>query len=158
MSDSEDSMVTYTAVSSPFDDGSDIGSPGVDGPPIMPEDPYTYIMAAYQEDEILLAEEQPLPAAVSPTADSPGYVPESDSEEDDEDPEEDLADYPADRDDDDDDDDEDEDEEEEEHWIIEGQDTFDIALSQVTQLFLVSTRKHKDEDKEGNKQSRFLPI
>ncbi|GKD64343.1 hypothetical protein Tco_1306451, partial [Tanacetum coccineum] len=27
---------------------SDIGSPGVDGPPIMPEDPYAYIVAAYQ--------------------------------------------------------------------------------------------------------------
>ncbi|GJS89938.1 hypothetical protein Tco_0772574 [Tanacetum coccineum] len=39
MLDSEDSTVTYTAVSSPFKDGSDIGSPGVDGPPIMPEDP-----------------------------------------------------------------------------------------------------------------------
>ncbi|GJZ13719.1 hypothetical protein Tco_0548949 [Tanacetum coccineum] len=48
MSDSEDSTVTYTAVSSPFEDGSDIGLPGVDGPPIMPEDPYAYIMAAYQ--------------------------------------------------------------------------------------------------------------
>ncbi|GJZ71638.1 hypothetical protein Tco_0635489 [Tanacetum coccineum] len=81
MLDSEDSTVTYTAVSSPFQDGSDIGSPGVDGLPIMPEDPYAYIMAAY--------------------SDSPGYVPESDPEEepeeDDEDPEEDPADYPADR-------------------------------------------------------------
>ncbi|GJR35573.1 hypothetical protein Tco_1211257 [Tanacetum coccineum] len=53
------------------------------------------------EDEVLAAEELPLPAAVSPTADSPGYVPESDPEEDpeeddDEDPEEDPADYPAD--------------------------------------------------------------
>ncbi|GKG09934.1 hypothetical protein Tco_0338680, partial [Tanacetum coccineum] len=69
------------------------------------------------EDEILPAEEQPLPAAASsPTADSPGHVPESDPEEDDEDPEEDPADYPANGDDDDDDDeDEDEDEEEEEH-------------------------------------------
>ncbi|GJY99503.1 hypothetical protein Tco_0516933 [Tanacetum coccineum] len=142
----------------------------VDGPPIMPEDPYAYIMAAYQvppspdyipgpevppspdhipgpeepqspppmdfvpepmypeyipqEDEILPAEEQLLPAIASPTADSPGYVPESDPveepEEDDEDPEEDPADYPADRDDDDEeeeepfgDDAEDEDEEEE---------------------------------------------
>ncbi|GJW43745.1 hypothetical protein Tco_0072544 [Tanacetum coccineum] len=163
MSDSEDSTVTYTAVSSPFEDGSDIGSPGVDGLPIMPEDPYAYIMAGYQvppspdyipgpevlpspdyipgpeepqspppldfipepmypeyipqEDEILLAEEQPLPAAASPTADSPEYVPESDleeePEEDDEDPEEDPADYPADRDDDDKDEDEDEEEEEE---------------------------------------------
>ncbi|GKF95475.1 hypothetical protein Tco_0288210, partial [Tanacetum coccineum] len=96
----------------PFEDGSDIGSPGVDGPLIMPEDPYAYIMAAYQEDEIILAEEQPLPAAASHTTDSPGYVPESDLEEepkeDDEDPEEDLADYPADRDDDDDDEEEEE--------------------------------------------------
>ncbi|GJR54478.1 putative reverse transcriptase domain-containing protein [Tanacetum coccineum] len=149
----KDSTVTYTAVSSPFEDGSDIGSPGVDGPPIMPEDPYAYIMAAYQvppspdyipgpeepqspppldfvpepmypeyipqEDEILLAKEQPLPAAASPTADSPGYVPESDPEEepeeDDEDPEEDPADYPADRDDDDDEDEDEDEEEEEEH-------------------------------------------
>ncbi|GKG34139.1 hypothetical protein Tco_0436835, partial [Tanacetum coccineum] len=61
------------------------------------------------------AEEQPLPVdAASPTADSLGYVPESDPEEDDEDPKEDLADYPADGDDDDDDKDEDEDEDEEE--------------------------------------------
>ncbi|GJS29348.1 hypothetical protein Tco_0489968 [Tanacetum coccineum] len=98
MSDSEDSTVTYTAVSSPFEDRSDIGSPRVDGPPIMPEDPYAYIVAAYQappspdympgleepqslppldfvpelmypeymplEDEILSAEEQPLPEEI----------------------------------------------------------------------------------------------
>ncbi|GJT95707.1 putative reverse transcriptase domain-containing protein [Tanacetum coccineum] len=97
MSDSEDSTVTYTAVSSPFEDGSDIGSPGVDGPPIMPEDPYAYIMAAYQVP--------PSPDYIqsTSTADSPEYVPESDleeePEEDDEDPEEDPADYPADKDD-----------------------------------------------------------
>ncbi|GJT80134.1 hypothetical protein Tco_1054476, partial [Tanacetum coccineum] len=101
MSDSEDSTVTYTTVSSLFSDLPDIGSPRVDGPPVMPEDPYTYV-PVYPEfmppkDEILLAEEQPLPAAVSPTTDSPGYVPESDPEEDpeendDEDPEEDPAD------------------------------------------------------------------
>ncbi|GKF88496.1 hypothetical protein Tco_0259373, partial [Tanacetum coccineum] len=72
------------------------------------------------EDKVLPAEEQPLPAAVSPTADSPGYIPESD-------PEEDPADYPADGGDDNDDDDEssdddeyddedvEEDEDEEEH-------------------------------------------
>ncbi|GKF92414.1 hypothetical protein Tco_0279133, partial [Tanacetum coccineum] len=63
------------------------------------------------------AEEQPMPAADSPTHQSPGYIPESDPEEDleednEEDPEEDPADYPADRGDDDDDDD---DTEEEEH-------------------------------------------
>ncbi|GJS97352.1 hypothetical protein Tco_0804320 [Tanacetum coccineum] len=49
----------------------------------------------------------PLPAADSPTHQSPGYIPESDPEEDleeddEEDPEEDPADYPADRGDDDD--------------------------------------------------------
>ncbi|GJZ85346.1 hypothetical protein Tco_0650685, partial [Tanacetum coccineum] len=58
---------------------------------------------------------QLLPAAASPTADSPVYVPESEPEEepeeDDEDPNEDPADYPADRDDDDDGDDDDEEEE-----------------------------------------------
>ncbi|GJS70536.1 hypothetical protein Tco_0703377 [Tanacetum coccineum] len=48
MSDSKDSTVTYTQVSSPFADLSDIGSPGVDGPPMMQEDPYAYIVAAYQ--------------------------------------------------------------------------------------------------------------
>ncbi|GKG39861.1 hypothetical protein Tco_0464006, partial [Tanacetum coccineum] len=46
-------------------------------------------------DEVFPAEEQPLPAADSPTHQSPGYIPESD-------PEEDPADYPADRGDDDD--------------------------------------------------------
>ncbi|GJT98168.1 hypothetical protein Tco_1093686 [Tanacetum coccineum] len=132
MSDSEDSTVTYTVVSSLFTDLPNIGSPGVDGPPVMLEDPYAYMVAAFQaspspdyvsgpeyppspefvpepvypefmplEDEILPAEEQPLPATVSPTADSPGYVPESDPEEypeedDDEDPKEDPADYTAD--------------------------------------------------------------
>ncbi|GKA96491.1 hypothetical protein Tco_0818586 [Tanacetum coccineum] len=140
MSDSEDSTVTYTAVSSPFEGLSDIGSPGVDGPTMIPEDPYAYVVAAFQalpsldympgpeepeqapplpefvpepvyqefmppEDDVLPAEEQLLPAAISPTADSPGYIPESDLEEDpkednDEDPEEALADYPTHRDDD----------------------------------------------------------
>ncbi|GJV43030.1 hypothetical protein Tco_1427566 [Tanacetum coccineum] len=111
------------------EDDSDIGSPVVDGPPIMPEDLYAYIMAAYevpmspdyipglevppspdnipgpkepqlpppldfvpepmypeympQEDEILPAKEQPLPAAAaSPTADSPGYGYDEDEYED----------------------------------------------------------------------------
>ncbi|GKE52677.1 hypothetical protein Tco_1487833, partial [Tanacetum coccineum] len=104
MSDSKDSTVTYTVVSSPFADFPDIGSPGVDGPPVMPEDLYAYVLVYPKfmplEDEILPGEEQPLPAAVSPTADSPGYVHESDLEEDpeeddDEDSEEDPTDYPA---------------------------------------------------------------
>ncbi|GKD91441.1 hypothetical protein Tco_1366948 [Tanacetum coccineum] len=127
MSDSEHSIVTYTSISS--DDGSlDVGSLGVivygyDGLPMMPEDPYAYVEVALQEppppdfvpehvylefmppeDDVLPAEEQPLPAAVSSTADSPGYITESDpkedpEEEDDEDPEEDPADYPTNRDD-----------------------------------------------------------
>ncbi|GJS48468.1 putative reverse transcriptase domain-containing protein [Tanacetum coccineum] len=40
MSDSEDSTVMYTTVSSPYEDSSDMGSPGVEGPPMMPEDPH----------------------------------------------------------------------------------------------------------------------
>ncbi|GKA74146.1 hypothetical protein Tco_0780448 [Tanacetum coccineum] len=77
------------------------------------------------EDKILLAEEQPPPAAVSPTTDSPGYVPESDPEEnlvedDDEDPEEDPIDYPADGGDDGDDEDESSDDDEDEDVDIEG--------------------------------------
>ncbi|GJY10087.1 hypothetical protein Tco_0378272 [Tanacetum coccineum] len=32
MSDSEDSTVTYTEISSPYEDLSDIGSPGAEGP------------------------------------------------------------------------------------------------------------------------------
>ncbi|GJX94476.1 hypothetical protein Tco_0349062, partial [Tanacetum coccineum] len=120
MSDLKDFTVTYMEVSSPFEDLSDIGSPGViihedDGLPMMSEDPYAYVEAAMQE----------------PT--SPDFVleqfdPEEDPEEDDEDLEEDPADYPTNRDDDDDEEEEeessgddaddeegDEDEEEEEH-------------------------------------------
>ncbi|GKF31905.1 hypothetical protein Tco_0101703, partial [Tanacetum coccineum] len=48
MSDSKDSTVTYTAVSSPFGGLSDIGSPELDGPPVMPDDPYAYVVAAFQ--------------------------------------------------------------------------------------------------------------
>nr|GFC48055.1 hypothetical protein [Tanacetum cinerariifolium] len=53
------------------------------------------------EDDVFSAEEQPLPAAASPTAESPVYIPEFDpdedpKEDDDEDPEEDPADYLAD--------------------------------------------------------------
>ncbi|GJS69757.1 hypothetical protein Tco_0702598 [Tanacetum coccineum] len=77
------------------------------------------------KDDVLPAEEQPLPVAASPTTESPRYIPESDPEEDpeeddEEDLEEDPADYPADKGDDMDDeepsdDDDDDDAEEEEH-------------------------------------------
>ncbi|GJR36199.1 hypothetical protein Tco_1211883 [Tanacetum coccineum] len=148
MSDSDESGVTHTEISSPFEDLSDIGSPGVVGPeheglPWMLDDPYVqvalqappspdyipgpeepqspplpdfipksvYLEYMPQEDEVFLAEEQPLSAAASPTAQSPDYVPESDpeadpKEDDDEDPEEDPVDYLADGGDDDDDKDE----------------------------------------------------
>ncbi|GKE85265.1 hypothetical protein Tco_1559007 [Tanacetum coccineum] len=147
MSDSEHSTVTYTSISILVEDDSNIGSPGIDGPPIMPKDPYAYIMVAYlvppspdyipgpevpplpnyipgpevppspdyipgpeepqspplldfipepmypeyipQEDEILPVEEQPQPAAASPTADSPGYVPKEDDDDNDDDEDED---------------------------------------------------------------------
>nr|GFB24600.1 hypothetical protein [Tanacetum cinerariifolium] len=170
MSDSEDSTVTYTTVSSPYEGRSGDVSPGVDGPLVMPEDPYAYVVATFQalplpnyvpspeepeqappspvyipyvpesmypeyippEDDVFLAEEQPLPAAASPTTESPGYIPESDpdedpEEDDDEDLEEDPANYPADHDDEeeepsgddadeeDDEQDVDDDDEEEEH-------------------------------------------
>ncbi|GJZ77244.1 hypothetical protein Tco_0641916 [Tanacetum coccineum] len=94
---------------SPFTDLLDIGSSGVDGPPVIPEDPYSYVVAAFQAPP------------------SPDYVSGGLEEDDDEDPEEDPADYPADEGDDGDDEDEssdddkdkdvdiEEDEEEKEH-------------------------------------------
>nr|GFC89305.1 hypothetical protein [Tanacetum cinerariifolium] len=48
MSDSEDSTVTYTTVSSPYEGRSGDVSPGVDGSPVMLEDPYAYVVAAFQ--------------------------------------------------------------------------------------------------------------
>ncbi|GJX91203.1 hypothetical protein Tco_0344529 [Tanacetum coccineum] len=108
MSDSKDSTITYTAVSSPFGGLPDIRSPRVDGPPVMPEDPYAYVLVYPEfmppEDEVFPAKEQPLLATVSPTANSPGYIADSDPEEDEEDPEEDPTNYPANEGDDDDDD------------------------------------------------------
>ncbi|GKG17492.1 hypothetical protein Tco_0362449, partial [Tanacetum coccineum] len=123
MSDYEDSTVTYTAVSSPFGWLSDIGSPGVvrpehEGLPWMLDDPYV------QEDEVFPTEEQPLPVAASPTAQSPDYVSEFDpkedpKEDDDEDHEEDPANYSADGGDDGDDEDEPSDDDEDEEVDIE---------------------------------------
>ncbi|GJT49338.1 hypothetical protein Tco_0975495 [Tanacetum coccineum] len=117
MSDSEHSTVTYTEVSSEFEDLSDIGSPrvivyGYNGLPMMPENPYAYVEAAMQEPP-------PLDFVLEPVY--PEFMPSEDDEEDDKDPEEDPADYPNDRDDDeeeeeslgDDANDEEEDEEEE---------------------------------------------
>ncbi|GJW38506.1 hypothetical protein Tco_0064351 [Tanacetum coccineum] len=92
-------------------------------PEFVPEPVYLEFMPP--KDDVLPAKKQPLPAPVSLTADSPGYIPESDIEkDDDEDLEEDPADYPTNRDDEEeeepsedeaDDEDEDDEEEEEEH-------------------------------------------
>ncbi|GJW82094.1 hypothetical protein Tco_0146069 [Tanacetum coccineum] len=178
MSDSKDSTVIDTVVSSPFGGLSNIRSLGVDGPPVMPEDPYAYVVATFPappspdyvpgpeypplpefvpelvypdfmppEDDVLPAEKKPLPAAVSPNADSPGYVSESDPkedpvEDDDEDPKEDQADYATDRYDDDDEEDpsgdkaddeeedEDDEEEKEEHPALD--DSVPAPIHRVT--------------------------
>ncbi|GKE57064.1 hypothetical protein Tco_1496249 [Tanacetum coccineum] len=127
MSDSEDSTVTYKTVSCPFGGSSNIGSTVVDGPPVIPEDPYAYVFVPEPvypefippEDEVFPAEEQSLPAAVSPTTNSPGYIADSDPEEDKEDPKEDHVDYPADGRDDDDDDDESSDDDEDDDDDVE---------------------------------------
>ncbi|GJW03306.1 hypothetical protein Tco_1562162 [Tanacetum coccineum] len=86
ISDSEDSTVTYTAVSSPFEARHHPDNfPGPESQSRAPTPTKVGFL---------------IPAAVSPTVDSPGYIPESDLEEDDdEDPKEDPADYPTDRDD-----------------------------------------------------------
>ncbi|GJS50530.1 hypothetical protein Tco_0623892 [Tanacetum coccineum] len=142
MSDSDESGVTHTEISSPFEGLSDIGSPGVvppspdyipgpEEPPsppppdFVPEPVYPEFIPP--EDEILPAEEQPLPAAASPTAQSPDYVSESDLEEDpeeddDEDPKEDPADYPADGGDDGDDENESSEDDEDDDVDIEADD------------------------------------
>ncbi|GKB59685.1 hypothetical protein Tco_0915871 [Tanacetum coccineum] len=193
MSDSKDSTVTYTEVSSPFVDLSDIGSPGVDGPPMMLEDPYAYVVAAFQappspdyvlgpeepeqappspvyvpyvpelaylefmppEDEVFPAEEQRLPTAVSPTADSPGYVPESDLEEDpeendddDEEPEKDSTDYPAEGGDDGDDEDESSDDDEDDDVDIEGDEEEEHPTSADSTVVALPAVDHAPSAKE----------
>ncbi|GJX79573.1 hypothetical protein Tco_0327722 [Tanacetum coccineum] len=87
-------------------------------PVYVPEPKYPEYLAPSDDD--IPIEDQPLPADASPIALSPGYITDSDLEEDKENPEEDPADYTVDRGDDDDesfddDDDVEEDEEEEEH-------------------------------------------
>nr|GEV70787.1 reverse transcriptase domain-containing protein [Tanacetum cinerariifolium] len=67
--------------------------------PYVPEPVYPEYMPP--EDDVFLAEEQPLPIAATPTADSLGYIPEFDpngdpEEDEEENPEEDPANYPVD--------------------------------------------------------------
>ncbi|GJT34352.1 hypothetical protein Tco_0924771 [Tanacetum coccineum] len=113
MSDSDESGVTHTEISSPYEDLSDIGSPRADDHEFLePEDPYVeaalqappspdYVPGPEHDDDEIVAEDQPYAEDASPIALSPDYVPESDPEADpeedgDEDPEEDPIDYPAD--------------------------------------------------------------
>ncbi|GJR79233.1 putative reverse transcriptase domain-containing protein [Tanacetum coccineum] len=132
MLESEDSTITYIEVSSLFKDLSDIGSSGVDGLPMMPEDPYAYVEAALQappSPDYVTDPEHPPSHVYVPYVPEP-FDPEEDLEEGDEDPEEDPADYPTDRGDndeeeesfgddaDDEEEDKDEDEEEEDHLAL----------------------------------------
>nr|GFC92500.1 hypothetical protein [Tanacetum cinerariifolium] len=66
---SEDSTVMYTTISSPYEGRSGDVSPGVDGPPVMPEDPYAYVVAAFQAlppSDYLPGLEEPEQAPPSP--------------------------------------------------------------------------------------------
>ncbi|GKE13432.1 hypothetical protein Tco_1416983 [Tanacetum coccineum] len=77
MSDFEDSTVTYTKVSNPFADLSDIRSPGVDRLPVVPEDPYAYVVAAFQappSPDYVPGQEEPEQAPPLPV--NVPYVPE----------------------------------------------------------------------------------
>ncbi|GJV83380.1 hypothetical protein Tco_1523278 [Tanacetum coccineum] len=133
--DEASSGVTYTSISCDYEEPSDVGSPGVivygyDGllmPPVDPPSPdyvpgpeepeqaplsLDYVPGPeYPEylalsDEEVPVEDQPYERADSPIALSPGYIADSDPEENPEDDSEDgLTDYPADGGDDDDDDD-----------------------------------------------------
>ncbi|GJZ19763.1 integrase, catalytic region, zinc finger, CCHC-type containing protein [Tanacetum coccineum] len=125
MSDSEDSTVTYTKVSSPFEDLPDIGSLGVDRLPMIPKDPYAYVVAAFQappsSDYVPGLEEQkqaPPSLKFVPERVYPEFMPPEDKE----DPEEDPADYPTDGGDDDDDDDESSDDDEDDDDDVEEED------------------------------------
>ncbi|GJZ82630.1 hypothetical protein Tco_0647803 [Tanacetum coccineum] len=76
MSDSEDSTVTYIEAPPSHDYVSSLEYPPL--PEFVPEPVYPEFMPP--EDEVFPTEEQPLPAAVSPTTDSPGYIADSDLE------------------------------------------------------------------------------
>nr|GFB18128.1 hypothetical protein [Tanacetum cinerariifolium] len=86
---SSDSAVTYTSISSedvPFRGIRFFGMEQPDSPEAAPQSPIQTPLVPQDEDEqdehVLLAEEQSLPPVDSPTAESPGYVADSDPEED----------------------------------------------------------------------------
>nr|GEU34371.1 hypothetical protein [Tanacetum cinerariifolium] len=81
-----DSTVNYTELSSPFEDLSDVGSLrvvvyGYNGLPMHPPLP-DYMPDLSTHHLLITCPEQPLLVAVSPTAESPEYITESDLEED----------------------------------------------------------------------------
>nr|GEZ11135.1 hypothetical protein [Tanacetum cinerariifolium] len=89
-------------------------------PEFVPEPVYLEFMPA--KDDIFPTEEQPLPAAASPTTESPGYIDEFD-------PKEDPVDYPADGGDKGDDEDESSDDDEDDDIDIEGGEEEDEYLA-----------------------------
>nr|GEV44796.1 putative reverse transcriptase domain-containing protein [Tanacetum cinerariifolium] len=81
MLDSEDSTITYTAVSSPFGGLSYIGYLGVDRPPVMPEDPYAYVVSAFQASpspDYVSGPEYPPSLAFVPEPVYPEFMPAED--------------------------------------------------------------------------------
>ncbi|GKF59389.1 hypothetical protein Tco_0176175, partial [Tanacetum coccineum] len=86
MSNSDESGVTYTEISSPFEGLSDIGLRRANDHeylefPWMPEDPYApsspdYVPGPEHTDDEIVVEDQPDAEDASPTAQSPDYVPE----------------------------------------------------------------------------------
>nr|GEU65107.1 putative reverse transcriptase domain-containing protein [Tanacetum cinerariifolium] len=97
------------------------------------------------EDKILPAEEQPLPVADSPTADSPGYIlesePEENPKEDNKDPKKDPTDYPTDRD--DDDNDEEEEEEESSRYEADDKEEDEDMRRRSTQIWPTLSHHHQ---------------
>nr|GFC01040.1 hypothetical protein [Tanacetum cinerariifolium] len=151
MSSDSHATITYTSMSS-----YEVIVNGYYEMPMDPLDPYAQLVMEaprpeYPEyllpaDDVLPAKEQPLPAAVSPTAESPGYIVESEPElepeeedEDDEKSEEDSIEYPISGGDDDANDDGDDlseddadDEDEEESSDIEEEEEEHLALTVPT--------------------------
>nr|GEY16199.1 putative reverse transcriptase domain-containing protein [Tanacetum cinerariifolium] len=169
MSDSDESWVTYTEVSSPFEDLSDIGSPRADDHeylelPGMLEDPYIEVALQAPPSPYYIPSPEELEQALPLPDYAPEYVPESDleaypEEDDDEYPEEDPVDYPVDvgdngddeegssKDDEDDDMDIEADDEEEEEEHLAPADSVVVALPAADQaLFAKETELFKTDE------------
>ncbi|GKE63700.1 hypothetical protein Tco_1514067, partial [Tanacetum coccineum] len=173
MSDSEDSTVTYTEVSSPFEGLSDIRSlgfvrPEYEGLPWMLYDPYVQVVlqAPPSPDYVPGPEEPkqapPLPDFVPEPVYQKFMPPEDEEdpkEDDEEDPEEDPVDYPADGGDDCDDEDESFDDDEDDDVDIKGDeeeeehpahaDSTAIALPAIDQAPFAEETKPFETDKSA---------